>query len=468
MPARPSQRTKSKILPPFTGGNAFQVVRVKGRLGVLKRREKQLSYVWFGYDIVSTPVENRDLAFESVPSVPEQAFVEVPAVIGGIGKHVRWNVLLPNRHCTTSASLTVSWIQDVEHFRELVDKVVSPFGLCNFDMREEACGTLSTEVVVPQACHIGSVAAVFHCNGYVAVASDPKFVSNAKLALERYDRGEHMWWNQDQKVAGPLRDVHRWKYDYIPSEWKHLPFTWQALCENLNLPLKDVPHLPLPLRDYYVTAMLERCPEMTATLQAMRGAPSVTCRLSRSQNVQLLQAAYWTHVAPFDEHTIEVCRLLRFRYMLHGYTAREIGEYKQNARHLGHGAKIRKFKGKPQYEPRNLSADVLNYIYRADGTLKGSGFKGTRGKYGKKDFPRYQPLRRMQRTQKQENAVRKETKNCFTEYDASRQEAIGQRAVMPNRANGHDPAPAEGSNGLTPREAPGCSTATWGRHGKQP
>ena len=34
--------------------------------------------------------------------------------------------------------------------------------------------------------------------------------------------------------------------------------------------------------------------------------------------------------------------------MLHGYVGRELGRYRQEAKYLGHGAKIRKFKNKPQ------------------------------------------------------------------------------------------------------------------------
>ena len=102
--------------------------------------------------------------------------------------------------------------------------------------------------------------------------------------------------------------------------------------------------------------------------------------------------------------------------MLHGYTAREIGGYKQTASNLGHGANIRKFRNKPQYRRENLQVEVLNKIYQTDGTLRGSGFKGTRGKYGHKDFPKYTPAKRMKRSVVQEKRMRQSSSNVFAAY----------------------------------------------------
>ena len=118
--------------------------------------------------------------------------------------------------------------------------------------------------------------------------------------------------------------------------------------------------------------------------------------------------------------------LLRFRYMLHGYTSREIGGYQQTASHLGHGAQIRVFRNKPQYKRENLSTATLNQIYKADGSLRGSGFKGTRGKYGHRDFPQYKPQKRMKRSPAQEMNMRVSSQNVFASYQASRSAATVQ------------------------------------------
>lgn len=201
------------------------------------------------------------------------------------------------------------------------------------------------------------------------------------------------------------------------------PFTWQRLCENISLdPHTESHHLPRPLRDLYITKHIhaESCEKAAAELRKLRGAPAVTCRLTLEQNRQLLTVAYWNILAPFDATLGHVCKLVRFRFMLHGYTAREIGGYRQTALHLGHGANIRVFKNKPQYRRENLKPVVLNSIYKSDGTLMGSGFKGTRGKYGHPNFAKYEPRKRMKRSRVQEMMMRTLPQNIFSEYKHTR------------------------------------------------
>ena len=420
VPPRRGQRNKSLILPPFNGGNVFQIVSSKdGSIGVVRRRGKTHTHVWVGNDLESTTFLNDELVWITLPEVPSQAFETTHATIGGIGKHIRWNVVLPNRKCQSAASLHVGNVTDVEEFKEFVEQMIRPFGLCKYEFKKaENDSTYESIVEVPECKNIAIVAAALHCSEFTARPTATHFVSGAKLAPERYDRSEHMWWNQEQKVAGPLRDVHRWDYGFIPSSWETIPFTWQSLCENINVPVSKVDILPLPLRDYYLSHCAERAEDGAEKIriQRLRGTPCVTCRLSEAQNKQLLTATYWSYVAPFNKDVTEYCHLIRFRYMLHGYTSREIGGYRQTALHLGHGAKIREFKNKPQYRRENLSIDMLNHIYRTDGSISGTGFKGTRGKYGHTDFPRYEPVKRMKRTMTHEKKMRAGTSNCFAEY----------------------------------------------------
>ena len=429
VPPRRGQRVKSMILPPFNGGSPFQVVRYAPpnehpRMGVIERRGKVETRVWLEFDMKGTRCDNRHLTMIALPTVPSIAYEEVPATIGGIGKHVRWNVIFANRKWKEASSLVVSNISDQSVFSEFVDTVVRPFGLCRMEFDADAASDAmwQTTVEVPDGSKLALVAAAFHCAGYSAKPAKDEYVSGAKLAIERYDRSEHMWWNQAQDVAGPLRDVHRWAFDFIPKTFSTIPFTWQSLCTNIALdPKTESHHLPLPLRDFYLTQHILQAQEsgdsaLSMELEQLRGRPSVTCRLSLLQNQQLLIVAYWSTVAPFDDDNVFMCRLVRFRYMLHGYTSREIGGYNQTAKHLGHGALIRTFRDKPQYRRENLSIDILNQIYKTDGSLRGSGFKGTRGKYGHKDFPRYQPRKRMKRNTKQEDRMRQSSVNVFADY----------------------------------------------------
>ena len=422
VPPRRGQRIKSLILPPFNGGLAFTLVRVQTdageRRGVLHKKGRQCSHVWLGYDVRPTSVRNDCIVALAIPDTPACAYTEFDAVIGGVGKHVRWNVLMPNGKKSGRADLEVDDIVDRQIFEEFVSNVIRPFGLCSFEY-----DGARTVVQVPDVKNMGKVAAALHCAGYRAKPVDASFASNSKLAPERYDRSEHMWWNQEQGKAGPLRDVHRWTFDFLPASWKTIPFTWQSMCANLDVdPHTESDVLPLPLRDFFLTMHIDRLKqegEDASALEHRRGRPSVTCRLTLAQNRQLLAATYWNVIAPFDATTVELCYLLRFRYMLFGYTAREIGGYTQNAINLGHGASIRHFRHKPQYRRENLSVEIINKLYQADGTLKGSGFKGTRGKYGHRDFPKYKPAKRMKRSAVQETRMREASPNLFEEYRSS-------------------------------------------------
>lgn len=426
VPPRHGQRVKSCTLPPFNSGNALKVVRLadaegSATLGVVERQGKRTSDIWLGTAFRTTQLPTSSLEFIEVPQVPSRAYEEVEATIGGIGKHVRWRMIFSSKKNTGHTVLCVSGIQDRGAFERFVAEKLRPFGLCHFEYGRDA-HMWSVDVEVPDSTRLGIVASALHCAGYNATVRDVDIESLPKLALERFDRSEHMWWNQNLEKAGPLRDMHRWSYDFIPESWNVIPFTWKALCSNIDLdPLTESFHLPLPLRDWFLTRHIDEANDEATrnVLLQMRGKPSVTCRLSLAQNRQLLTAAYWSTVAPFDPLIVEVCRLIRFRYMLFGHTSREIGGYDQKARYLGHGASIRKFKNKPQYRRENLKTEVLNSIYRSDGSLQGSGFKGTRGKYGHPSFPRYEPRRRMSRTEDQERQMRTGKADVFSEYKES-------------------------------------------------
>jgi hypothetical protein len=427
VPPRRGQRIKSLILPPFNGGDEFVPVLIEHserKYGVIKKKGAHYSQVWIGHDLVPTKCKSSDLTLITLPIVPSRAYSEINAVIGGVGKHVRWSVIFPNKKNKTPMKLLVGDIDNKDTFSTFVKDTIRPFGLCRFEFDDDH-GSYTTTVDVPDPGKIGTVAAAFHCNGYTATLLEDDSTSDAKLGIERYDRSEHMWWNQSQQHAGPLRDIHRWMFEFLPPSWSSIPFTWQSLARNITLdPFKESEHLPLPLRDFFLTNHIEALkssnePEKAFQLAQLRGKPSVTCRLSIKQNRQLLASAYWCIIAPFDKTTIEICQLIRFRYMLHGYTAREMGGYRQTAKHLGHGANIRKFRDKPQYKRENLSTKILNQIYKKDGSLRGSGFKGTRGKYGHTQFPRYEPRKRMKRTQVQEHQMRQVVSNVFTTYRTS-------------------------------------------------
>jgi hypothetical protein len=245
--------------------------------------------------------------------------------------------------------------------------------------------------------------------------------SLGNLGIERYDRSEHTWWNQDPKEAGPLRDTHKWNYSFIPTEWKTLPFTWFSMAKNIQPSLNQIENIPLPLRNYVCDNMMKTDKlHQKQWKQLKTNIPYVTSRLTDDQNIQLLICSYWTFLAPFDKKIVHLCGLLQFRFLLHGYIGREMGGYRQSAKYIGHGAYCRKFKEKPQYKYENLDNETKNKLEKKDGVLRGNGFKGTRGKYGHEDFPKYQPEKNMKRSLESEINIREVPYNKFDEYKKSK------------------------------------------------
>ena len=187
------------------------------------------------------------------------------------------------------------------------------------------------------------------------------------------------------------------------------------MAKNIEVDEKDICNIPFPLRNY-VCDHKNNEENTTKWSKYKTTKPCVTSRLTKDQNIQLLKITYWTFVAPFDEVIVHLSSLIQFRFMMHGYLGREVGGYRQNAQHIGHGAYCRKFKNKPQYNVENLEADIRNKFVQEDGKMFGHGFKGTRGKYGDKNFPQYQPAKKMKRTIEAELNIRDKPVNKFQEY----------------------------------------------------
>ena len=192
VPPRRGQRVKSMILPPFNGGLPFQIVRytppnARPQFGVMDRRGRNESHVWLEFDLKGTKCDNQHLTMIALPEAPTLAYEEVPATIGGIGKHVRWNVTFANRKWKEASALRVGLITDQTIFSTFIDNVIRPFGLCRFQYEPDVDSDAhwQTTVEVPDGAKIGLVASAFHCAGYSAVAAKEEYVSGAKLAIER-------------------------------------------------------------------------------------------------------------------------------------------------------------------------------------------------------------------------------------------------------------------------------------------
>lgn len=429
VPPRKGQRHKSSVLPHFNKGHPFQIVEVYKNgifqdYGVVDSTDAHSVcseyQVWMDKAVSTTKVAASDLRAVNLPFAPVKAIEQFSVVIGGIGKHLRWRVVISKKMYNGACRLFVDGIRKQDVFQKFVEEQVRPFGFCDSEFVEHN-GTLTTTVLIPNHKDLTYVAAAFHCANYGAVPLEDDMASCGNLGIERYDRSEHTWWNQNQKEAGPLRDTHKWKYSFIPAKWEKLPFTWFSLAENVAQEVNDVKDIPYPLRNYVCDHLLgtldETDPRRDELLRQRTEQHCVTSRLTEAQNIQLLLCTYWTFVAPFDQKIVKLSGLLQFRYMMQGYIGREMGGYRQTAKHIGHGAYCRKFKSKPQYEYDNLRNEIKNRLETTrDGVVTGNGFKGTRGKYGHKDFPVYRPLKKMRRSAESELNIREMPINKFEEY----------------------------------------------------
>lgn len=137
----------------------------------------------------------------------------------------------------------------------------------------------------------------------------------------------------------------------------------------------------------------------------------VTPHLTPQQSKQLIEAFYLLTVEKVtDADTRQACRLILFRYMLErGYTARWMGKYNQNGKHVGNGDTFRRFRRLTQYAPDRLPTEVLNKLCGRDGRLRNKGSKGTRSKYKRdEEVRRYVPTRRLTRTDRDERRMMSE------------------------------------------------------------
>ena len=424
VPPRKGIRIKSKVLPSFNKGSTFQLVSIHTdtiiEYGVLDadRSTATQYFVWKEHALRSVHVPSECIRVINIPHPPQRAIEPFNVTIGGIGSHLRWRVITSRKTYNGPCKLFVNGIVDTGLFEVFVHSKIRPFGFCDFAYTE--CGeSLAAIVCIPSHHDLTQVASAFHCANYAAIPLDDEMASSGNLGIERYDRSEHTWWNQDQKKAGPLRDTHKWNYGFIPNTWRKLPFTWHSLADNIEIDVADIEYLPLPLRNYVCDRMLlaTEDPHERDTLLGVRTSQHVvTSRLQLPQNVQILACTYWTRIAPFDKTIVNMCGLLLFRYMIFGYTGRQMGGYKQTAKHIGHGAYCRLFKRQPQYNYENLDTVVKNRVDNRNGVIFGIGFKGTRGKYGHKDFPEYKPISKRIRTVEADVQIREITVNKFDHY----------------------------------------------------
>ena len=416
------RRQRSKVMPHCNRSLPFQLVEIHDndgskQYGILDayKSVNNKYFIWRSRNLISEEIDFEKLRAIHIPYPSKYAYEEFVATIGGIGKHFRWKVVIAKKIHPGECVLFITRINNKSIFERFINDRIRPFAFCDFKYNE-IDGMTTTTVNIPNHKDLTFVAAALHCANYGAIPLEDDMASCGNLGIERYDRSEHTWWNQNQEDAGPLRDTHKWKYNFIPNNWKYLPFTWYSLAKNIMIDIDKINEIPYPLRNYVCAHMIGKVDDEVTKQKIkkhMTDYHCVTSRLTKEQNIQLLQCTYWTFVAPFDSKIVELSGLLQFRYMLHGYVGREMGGYNQSAKYIGHGEFCRKFVDKPQYEYHNLENNVKNKLEVENGVLKGN--RASKKKHAKISSQK-RANKKMKRTLESELLIREVPSNKFEKY----------------------------------------------------
>lgn len=392
------ERQPTRTLPPLNLGLVFKAYNVNGDIVILDEETKNC---WFDYDIKPTVVEN-------ITSYPEVELLKMPqnygrekiSTIGGVGKTVRIMGLLKGNSdykniCGSNYCTILSTnINDKSVFLKKIDTL--PEGCVTVEEIED--GEDEYGLVIKLLCEIEQIHVI--CANIARLGakifiSDKKINSFEFLGIERLDRRDEQ----------PKRAPQNWNYSFLPEWWGGVPTLWYNLA--VNLCNTDIELLPKPLQQY-VAAYLINNENFDKYIEYLNTYKWVSASLEFEQSLQLINANYILNVEQNNDPVQQsLSQKILWRYLvMRGYSSRWLGKYDQNAKFLGNGRVIRKFKGLVQYNVENLSSDILERVYKKDGSLQGKGNKGSRSKYVK-DVNRYVPKRRMKRFHNMEELMKK-------------------------------------------------------------
>ena len=318
---------------------------------------------------------------------------ESNAIIGGVGKTLRWNFATGAYKAERPGVVDVHGVATAEArsaLRELVANVDGALLQMGSDP--------DVSIVVDHAWRcVDVVVLLSHALGLRAIVRPSPQVRDMCIGVDRMDGAEFKFWNQTDATACPKQSAYKWVLAWMPADWRVLPFTWTRLARNVDQPLED---LELPLRHhvarervYSLTAAIAEASddddaELATYLRAKRARAErtlpdrtyVTCALTEPQTRQLLATHYVLRFLPHDAELVAAASELSVRYVRHGYSASLCGPYRQSAEFVGHGNGCREFRRLEQYEVANLPLPVLNRVYQPDGSVKGRGRRRSRSK----------------------------------------------------------------------------------------
>lgn len=325
---------------------------------------------------------------------------ESRAIIGGVGKTLRWNFATGAYKADRPGVVDVFGV-DTEARAALIHLLANVDGATlerDGDGGEDVGNRESSSILVDHAWRcVDAAVLVSHALGLRAAVRPLPHVRDMCVGIDRMDGAEFKFWNQTDATACPKQSAYKWVLAWMPADWHVLPFTWTRLAQNVGEPLEE---LELPLRHHVAReradalkaaatrADVDDDDELATYLRAKRtrverALPDrayVTCALSEEQTRQLLATHFVLRFLPHEEALVAAASELSVSYVRHGYSASLCGPYKQSADFVGHGNGCREFRHLAQYEVANLPLPVLNRVYQPDGSMQGRGRRRSRSK----------------------------------------------------------------------------------------
>ncbi len=308
--------------------------------------------------------------------------------IGGIGITVRWTYKGIKYDDHDEVGMLCMNIEDPAEFEDAVTSLTKHFVIKRDGEYEEddEYGNC-TSLIIFDAQHIIAVALYIEKYTKFKYEIDDNGARQREfeIGIERFDRSNWNFWNQTEETAAPKQSWHKWDFSWIDPSWNVLPFTWRRLVKNIDISYKSLPKPLCYHKCQYEAALLKENMGndivMNARYRAMKRfipfKPHVTPSLTTDQSRELLFATLCRRFLQSGER-LKWSKSIFDKYILYGYTSRLFGPYEQGAKFVGYGENPRKFKKLPQYEPESLSIDVLNKIYKTDGSFGGKKIRVSR------------------------------------------------------------------------------------------
>lgn len=330
-----------------------------------------------------------------MPPVPDVCYDSTSNRTGGIGKHVRWKVIVGTSMAT--AVVHACGIVEKASFEQVIHSCGSEVEFypeyTHAEYRRMEDGGWVCDLKLRDASDIPRIQTLLASEGVTCLSAD-SMTREADLLSEKMSRARHLW----KKSYGPTRCLHNWRQPFLPPSWKSAVFTWKHLVDHI---LGDVGNedavqqsegLPLPLRSYVLAASKGAAADEPADEEETRYRSG---GLSEAQHEQMLACSFLTwysEAVTISDEDREVMEVILMRYMLCGWTCRVAGKYTRTGRHRGYGKVLRRYTGDTaaEYE-QNVDAATLSRI------CDGVGCKGvvpTTGRKRRAGRPDYGPVRR--------------------------------------------------------------------------